>query len=63
MDKGFFKDEVIGYYEFGLSYLYQQPDHSLIHKWIVMTDPESENFGEVTGMLKISITISGEGDE
>lgn len=28
-----------------------------------MSNPESENFGEVTGQLKISITICGEGDE
>lgn len=63
MDKGFFKDAVIGYYEFDLSYLYQQPDHSLLHKWIIMSNPESENFGEVTGLLKISIVITGEGDE
>jgi hypothetical protein len=28
-----------------------------------MSNPESENFGEVTGQLKISITIAGEGDE
>ena len=63
MDKGFFKDALIGYYEFDLSYLYQQPDHALLHKWVIMSNPESENFGEVTGQLKISITICGEGDE
>ena len=28
-----------------------------------MSNPESENFGEVTGLLKISITICGQGDE
>lgn len=28
-----------------------------------MSNPESENFGEVTGQLKISITVAGEGDE
>lgn len=63
MDKGFFKDAMIGYYEFDLSYLYQQPDHALLHKWIIMSNPESDNFGEVTGQLKISISITGEGDE
>lgn len=49
MDKGFFKDALIGYYEFDLSYLYKQKDHALLHKWIIMSNPESENFGEVTG--------------
>jgi len=28
-----------------------------------MSNPESETFGEVTGQLKLSITITGEGDE
>ena len=28
-----------------------------------MSNPESDDFGEVTGYLKISITIAGEGDE
>ena len=34
-----------------------------MHKWILMSNPESEDFGEVTGSLKISITIAGSGDE
>lgn len=63
LDKGFFKDGLIGYYEFDLSYIYQMPEHSLMHKWIVMSNPESENYGEVTGLLKLSITICGQGDE
>lgn len=28
-----------------------------------MSNPESETFGEITGQLKLSITITGEGDE
>ena len=63
MDKGFFKDALIGYYQFDLSYIYLKKDHALMHKWIVMSNPESEDFGEVTGQLKISITIAGSGDE
>ena len=34
-----------------------------MHKWIVMSNPEDENYGEVTAMLKMSISICGEGDE
>lgn len=63
MDKGFFKDSIIGYYEFDLSYIYQMKDHCMMHKWIVMSNPEDENYGEVTAMLKMSISICGEGDE
>ena len=63
MDKGFFKDALIGYYSFDLSYIYLKKDHALMHKWIVMTNPESEDFGEVTAFLKFSVTITGVGDE
>lgn len=62
LDKGFFKDAMIGFYEFDLSYIYLMKDHAMLHKWIVMSNPEGENFGEVTGYLKLSITICGEGD-
>lgn len=62
LDKGFFKDALIGYYEFDLTYIYQQENHSLMHKWIIMSNPEGEDFGEVTGYLKISMTITGDGD-
>ena len=33
-----------------------------MHKYIVLSNPESENFGEVTGYLKLSITIAGGSD-
>lgn len=62
LDKGYVKDAVLGFYEFDLSYIYLMKDHAMLHKWIVMSNPESENFGEVTGYLKLSITICGEGD-
>lgn len=34
-----------------------------MHKWVIMSDPESETFGETTGYVKLSITITGEGDD
>lgn len=37
-------------------------DHAMLHKWICMSNPDSEDFGEVTGYLKISITVTAEGD-
>jgi hypothetical protein len=43
--------------------LYGQPKHALLHKWIIMSNPESENFGAVTAQLKVSIVVTGEGDE
>ena len=63
LDKGFFKDAIIGFYEFDISYIYLMKDHALMHKWVIMSNPESDDFGEVTGYLKLSITVCGVGDE
>ena len=37
--------------------------HAIMHKWLALSNPASENFNEVAGYLKISITIAGSGDE
>jgi len=63
LDKGFFKDALLGYYEFDLSFIYLRKDHALMHKWLILSNPESEEFGKVTAYLKISITVCAEGDE
>ena len=39
------------------------PKHALLHKWIALSNPNSENFNEVAGYLKLSISISTVGDE
>ena len=57
MDKGFFKDALVGYYEFDLNSIYLREEHALQHKWAVMSNPESEEFGKVTAYLKLSITL------
>ena len=62
-DKGYFKDALIGVYEFDITYIYFMKQHSLMHKWIALSNPNSENFSEVTGYLKMSITIAATGDE
>ena len=63
MDKGIFKDAIIGLYEFDVAFIYFMPDHILLHKWIALSDPASENFNEVTGYLKLSISVAATGDE
>ena len=63
LDKGYFKDAIIGAYEFDIAYIYFMKDHSLMHKWLALSNPQSENYNEVTGYLKLSITIAGTGDE
>ena len=50
---------MIGYY---LTYIYQQENHAIMHKWVVLSDPTAADFTEVTGYLKLSITVTGAGD-
>ena len=38
-------------------------DHSLMHRWLALSNPNSEVFNEVAGYLKISITVAATGDE
>ena len=38
-------------------------DHMLLHRWIALSDPSGDNFAEITGYLKISISIAASGDE
>lgn len=63
LDKGYFKDALIGIYEFDIAYIYFMKKHSLMHKWLAMSNPSSPVYNEVTGYLKVSITIAATGDE
>jgi len=63
MNKGIFRDEMIGMYEFDMTTLYFKPKHALQHQWIALFNPEGEDFSEITGNLKISIAVQGPGDE
>ena len=63
LNKGFLKDELIGTYDFDLSYIYFQPKHVILHQWIAFSNPESKDFNEITCYLKLSISVAGPGDE
>lgn len=63
MDKGYFKESLIGSFEFDVAFVYFHDKHSMLHKWIALSNPESENFNEVAGYLKLSISVSTVGDE
>lgn len=46
-----------------MAYIYFMKDHALLHKWLALSNPNSENFNEVAGYLKLSISVSTSGDE
>jgi hypothetical protein len=37
--------------------------HSLLHRWVALSNPSSPNFSEVCGYLKLSISVATTGDE
>lgn len=63
-DKRFLvSDSLIGSYSMDLTYVYLQKNHSLVHKWIALANPESQDFAKIRGFLKMGIAVLGEGDD
>lgn len=62
-NKGMFKDQLIGTYEFDITKVYFQEKHTIQNQWIALFNPESDNFSEIVGNLKVSIAVQGPGDE
>jgi len=46
-----------------MTYIYFKNDHMLLHKWVALSNPYGENLSEITGYLKVSISIACSGDE
>jgi len=38
-------------------------DHLLLHKWLALSNPTSEDYADITGYLKLSISVIAAGDE
>lgn len=57
MNKGIFRDEMVGMYEFDMTSIYFKDKHAIQHQWIAMFNPEGEDFSEITGNLRISIAV------
>ena len=62
-DKGLFKNDLVGMYEFDLSYIYLKDEHLLKHKWLALNNPGADNYAEIMGYVKVSIQVSATGDE
>ena len=63
LDKGLFKNAMIGEFDFDVSEIYFKDNHALLHKWIGLADPYSEKFNEITGYMKVSLSVTCTGDE
>lgn len=38
-------------------------DHALLHTWLALSNPEGEDLNDITSYIKLSINVSGPGDE
>lgn len=63
LNKGLFRDDLIGSYDFDITFVYFKDKHTIQHQWIALNNPESDDFSEISGYLKLSINVQGPGDE
>ena len=69
------RNDLIGAFEFDLSWIYYREHHEVYNQWIALTNPDADDEEEeeekdddegidgIEGYLKLSITILGPGDE
>lgn len=57
------KDSLIGSYELDFTYLYFQPKHSILHQWIILSNPYSDDVTIQRGLVKIGVNILHEDDK
>lgn len=63
MNKRLIKDSIIGTYDIDLSYIYFKEKHAILKQWVGLSNPKSKKFNELSGYLKISVSVIGPGDE
>jgi hypothetical protein len=63
VDKGMFKDVLIGQFEFDLSFIYLKDKHLLLHKWLALSNPNGDDYAKIQCFMKVSIAVAFEGDE
>ena len=63
VDKGLFKDVLIGQFELDMSFIYLKDKHLLLHKWLAMSNPNGDDYAKIQCYMKVSIAVACEGDE
>ena len=62
-DLGRKKGDLIGEYNFDMSYVYFQENHEMYRQWVGISDPIDNGDKGLQGYLKLSITVIGPGDK
>nr|XP_046257071.1 myoferlin [Scatophagus argus] len=55
-------DSLLGEFKLDVGYVYDEPGHAIMRKWLLLSDPDDLNSG-ARGYLKVSIIVVGTGDE
>ena len=63
LEKAYFKVAMIGMFEFDFNHVYFMDGHKWEHVWVALTNPESEDYSEINGYLKVSTSIYGADDD
>ncbi|KAJ7992465.1 hypothetical protein DPEC_G00278830 [Dallia pectoralis] len=54
-------DSLIGEFKFDVGYIYDEPAHAIMRKWLLLSDPDDSQSAK--GYLKVTVIIAGTGDE
>ncbi|XP_058507903.1 myoferlin [Solea solea] len=55
-------DSLMGEFKLDVGYIYDEPGHAIMRKWLLLSDPDDSSSG-ARGYLKVSLIIVGTGDE
>ncbi|KAG7492728.1 hypothetical protein MATL_G00017920 [Megalops atlanticus] len=55
-------DSLMGEFKLDVGYVYDEPAHAIMRKWLLLNDPDDSSSG-AKGYLKVSLFIVGTGDE
>ncbi|XP_033469329.2 myoferlin isoform X1 [Epinephelus lanceolatus] len=55
-------DSLMGEFKLDIGYIYDEPAHAILRKWLLLSDPDDSSSG-ARGYLKVSIIVVGTGDE
>ncbi|KAM9365202.1 myoferlin isoform 2-T2 [Pholidichthys leucotaenia] len=55
-------DSLMGEFKLDVGYIYDEPSHAIMRKWLLLNDPDDSSSGP-RGYLKVSIIVVGTGDE
>ena len=63
VDKGMFKDALIGQFDLDMSFIYLREKHLLLHKWLAFSNPNGDDWAKIQCYTKVSISVSHEADK